>query len=77
MLLCTISFPPKCYESGEAREGEELLVGKLLLVNISNKATSMFNISDPLKPTLLKVLGEICWDETMCSVIVLCEPWLK
>ena len=41
---------------GRLERREELLVAKLLIANISNIATGMFNKS--------------CWDETGCSVDV-------
>ena len=76
LLLGSVFSPPQCHctnctnrgwGEGGGRE-RELLVAKLLIVNISNKATGMFNKSEPLETYLSKVSGETRWDETGCSV---------
>ena len=64
------------------RDGKELLVTKLVIANISNKATGMLLKSEPLEtypsydfrwnrvePVGMKP-GGTCWDETGCSADV-------
>ena len=49
VLRCTVSFSSQYHHTkgGETKRGRELLVAKALIVNISNKATGMFNKSEP------------------------------
>ena len=50
VLLYSVFSPLQCYRTkGGYRGGRELLVAKLLIANISNKATDMFNTSELLK----------------------------
>ena len=49
VLCCTVSFSSQYHHTkgGETKRRRELLVAKALIVNISNKATGMFNKSEP------------------------------
>ena len=50
VLCSSVSFPLQCHRTkGGYREGRELFVVQLLIGDISNKATGMFNQSEPLE----------------------------
>ena len=57
---------------GRIKKGRGLLVAKLLIVNISNKATGMFNKSEPLEAypfiRFQVKLSITHWNEIGCSV---------
>ena len=51
VLRCSVSFSPQYHRTKGERGGGggELLVAKPLIASISNKATGMFNKSEPLE----------------------------